>query len=223
MIYVDGGAKLRSYTPSGATLLDVGCGTGLTMSTYRVGMRSVEFYGVDGYHRPEEVQGFVKFTQQDVDGTRLPYADNFFDVVVLCHILEHVHHPVALVHEVFRILKSGGVVYIETPSTNSLWVPPLRLFNHDYSAANYYDDYTHVGRPQTIHSLFHMLHRNGFDVAEVEYARPKHWILRGLKYMLSGLAHRQRRTLNTGIWYLVGWAVYGVARKNPTKSLPSYV
>jgi hypothetical protein len=29
--------------------------------------------------------------------------------------------------------------------------------------------------------------------------------------------------LNTGIWYLAGWAVYGIGRKNENKKTASYV
>jgi SAM-dependent methyltransferase len=223
MLYVDGGATLRRFTPPGARLIDIGCGTGKTVAAYRQGMEGVEIHGIDGYFDPGSVDPAIKFTRQDVDGTILPYEDNFFDVAILSHILEHVRAPVTLINEAHRILKPGGVIYVETPSVRSLWVPQLPLFNEQYAAANFYDDYTHVGRPQTIHSLYHLLHRNGFDVVEVKYARPPGWIHRGLRYILSGLKHRLRPPLCTGIWYLVGWAIYGIGRKSEGKSVPSYV
>ena len=223
MIYVDGGEKLRRLTAAGSRLLDIGCGTGLTVSSYRVGMDEVEIYGIDAYHEPEEVQSFINYTKQDIDGTALPYEDAFFDVVVLCHILEHVRSPVTLIREAFRVLRPGGVIYVETPSVRSMRVPDLRFLREQYAAANFYDDFTHVGRPQTSHSLFHLLNRNGFDVLEVEFARPRHWIIKGIRHVVSGTLHKNRVILCTGIWYLVGWAIYGVGRKNEDKRVPSYV
>jgi SAM-dependent methyltransferase len=223
MIYVDGGEKLRSLTMAGARLLDIGCGTGVTVSSYRVGMQNVEIYGIDAYHEPDEVQSSIKYTKQDIDGAVLPYEDGFFDVVVLCHILEHVRSPITLIREAFRVLRPGGVIYVETPSVRSMRVPDLRFLREQYAAANYYDDFTHIGRPQTGHSLFHLLNRNGFDVLEVEFARPRHWILKGIRHVVSGTLHKNRVTLCTGIWYLVGWAIYGVGRKNEDKKVPSHV
>ena len=223
MIYVDGGEKLRKFTPPGSRLLDIGCGTGLTASSYRVGMRQVELYGIDAYHDPSEVRSFINYTKQDIDGETLPFESRFFDVAVLCHILEHLRNPLNLVAETFRVLRPGGVIYVETPSVRSLLVPGLRFQNEQYAAANYYDDFTHIGRPQTIHSLFHLLDRNGFDVLEVDYARPRHWIRTGLRHILSAPRHKNRATLCTGIWYLVGWAIYGIGRKNEDKKVPSHV
>ncbi len=223
MIYVDGGEKLRELTAIGSKLLDIGCGTGLTISSYRIGMQEVEIHGIDAYHDPTEVEDFIKYTKRDIDGICLPYDDNFFDVVVLCHVLEHVRNPVLLITEAFRVLRPGGFIYVETPSIRSLLVPEIRFLQEQYAAANFYDDYTHVGRPQSLHSLYHLLNRNGFDIAEIAYARPRHWILIGLKYILRGTVHKNRRTLCTGIWHLVGWAIYGIGRKNPDKQTRSHV
>jgi 2-polyprenyl-3-methyl-5-hydroxy-6-metoxy-1,4-benzoquinol methylase len=39
-----------------------------------------------------------------------------FDVVVMNHILEHVSAPVALLHDVYRLLRPGGVVHIAVPN-----------------------------------------------------------------------------------------------------------
>lgn len=223
MIYVDGGEKLRSFTRAGSRLLDVGCGTGRTISTYRIGMQDVAIYGIDAYQDPAQVQHFINYVKQDIDGVPLPYEDEFFDVVVLCHILEHVRHPVMLINEVFRVLRPDGIVYVETPSVRSLFVPDIRFLNEQYAAANFYDDFTHIGRPQTIHSLYHLLDRNGFDVVEVNYARPRHWLREGIRHLITGVLYKQRTTLCSGIWYLVGWAIYGIGRKHSTKTVLSHV
>jgi SAM-dependent methyltransferase len=223
MIYVDGGAKLGSFVPSGSRLLDIGCGTGRTTAAYREKLTNVEIFGVDGFHEPAEVQSFIRYTKHDVDGTRLPYEDAYFDVVVLNHILEHVRSPVSLINETCRVLRPGGIIYLETPSVRSMFVPDMRFMNEQYAAVNYFDDFTHVGRPQTIHSLFHLLNRNGFDVVEVEYARPQRWIRIGVINLLRGLRHKNRNIFSSGIWHLVGWSIYGIARKNDAKRIPSYV
>ncbi len=222
MIYVDNGKKLRTLTPPNSKLLDVGCGTGNMVAIYCVGMENVQIFGVDSSCDPSEVQPFINYTKQNVDGSTLPYDHNIFDTVVLCHLLEHVRESVNLIKEVHRVLRPNGVIYIETPSVRSMLMPELRFMNSQYAAINFFDDYTHNGRPQSIHSLFHLLDRNGFDVMEVEYARPKLWIVKGVRKAIVGLSKRNRRLLCQGLWYLSGWAVYGIARKNPTKRVPHY-
>jgi len=72
-------------------------------------------------------------------------ADNTYDVVTLCHVIEHVHEPNRLLKEVFRLLKPEGIVWIDTPNLKSLghrWFgqhwrdldPPRHLVLFNYSS-----------------------------------------------------------------------------------------
>jgi len=58
---------------------------------------------------------FGKKTQIIFDCQAIPYADNFFDCVIAQAVLEHVVNPEICVGEIYRVLKSHGYVYIETP------------------------------------------------------------------------------------------------------------
>ena len=50
------------------------------------------------------------------DGVTLPYKDEQFDLLVSGHIIEHTESPKDYLHEVMRVLKTGGFLYIEFPS-----------------------------------------------------------------------------------------------------------
>lgn len=48
------------------------------------------------------------------------YPENAFDAVIVSHVIEHVHDPVALLDECRRILRPGGVLVVITPNVASL-------------------------------------------------------------------------------------------------------
>ena len=49
------------------------------------------------------------------DAHRLPFGDGVFHGVICQAVLEHTRQPEAVVEEIGRVLKPGGLVYIETP------------------------------------------------------------------------------------------------------------
>lgn len=56
--------------------------------------------------------------QGDLD--TLDGVDSKFDVITMCHVIEHVHDPVASLRACHRLLKPGGLLWIETPNIQSL-------------------------------------------------------------------------------------------------------
>lgn len=51
----------------------------------------------------------------------LPYADASFDIVVSLDVFEHIQDDVKAVSEVYRVLKSGGVLVFGVPAFQFLW------------------------------------------------------------------------------------------------------
>lgn len=73
----------------------------------------VDKYTDTNYHRSGNIKVLNNQKFINADGEHLPFADNEFDYVICCHVLEHVEDPVQFLSEIFRVGKAG---YLETPS-----------------------------------------------------------------------------------------------------------
>ena len=65
-----------------------------------------------------------------IEGTKLPFPDGSFDVVVSNHVLEHVGERAdqsSHMREIARVLRSDGVAYLATPNRWTLLEPHFRL------------------------------------------------------------------------------------------------
>jgi SAM-dependent methyltransferase len=136
----------RHFEP-GARLLDVGCGTGWLADHF------ADYTGLDG--SPDAVAAATERRRNvalhDVSEP-LPFEDASFDAVVMKDLLEHVPDPVALVHEVRRVLRPGGRAFASSPDAQR-WV---------------WDDYTHR-RPFTRKSFRLLFADQGLAVERVGY------------------------------------------------------
>jgi SAM-dependent methyltransferase len=108
-------ALIRRYAPlEGRRILDVGCGLG----TYVKKMRdfSEEVYGVDV--DPEKVAEASQTLPniQIAPAEKLPFADGFFDVVLLHEVIEHVEDDRQSIREAHRVIKRGGRIVIFAPN-----------------------------------------------------------------------------------------------------------
>src|SRR4026209_1029993 len=79
----------------------------------------------------------------DLDDLPYPFADDSFDEVIGRHVIEHVANPLAVMCELHRITRSGGVVKVVAPHwTNPDFATDLTHRNHlnSYSFRNLTDE-----------------------------------------------------------------------------------
>jgi 2-polyprenyl-3-methyl-5-hydroxy-6-metoxy-1,4-benzoquinol methylase len=104
---------------SGKTLLDIGCGEGFflfnatkagyTTKGIEISQDAAEYagreFGLDVEAKPFE---------------ELQFPENYFDVITLWQVLEHVPYPLKVLKEVHKILKPEGLLATSTPDIESI-------------------------------------------------------------------------------------------------------
>lgn len=96
----------------GLNILDIGCGSG-AISGYFSENNNV--YSVDVEKQIDsEFEDKINFFK--VSGTKLPFENNFFDIVISNHVIEHLPAQKSHLKEIKRVLKPKGICYISTPN-----------------------------------------------------------------------------------------------------------
>jgi predicted SAM-dependent methyltransferase len=60
------------------------------------------------------------FTTVKIDITNIQYEDNSFDVIICCHVFEHIQNDLRAMSELYRVLKHGGWAILQVPISLSL-------------------------------------------------------------------------------------------------------
>lgn len=144
--------KIVSKKP--AKILNIGCGTGGTIPYLE------KFGEVTNVDTSPEV---VKYLEQNgianvvlVDGLKLPFKANSFDVVVGFDVLEHIEDEETALNEWRRVLRPGGKMFLTVPAYQWLWS------DHDVSL--------HHFRRYTKKRLKAKVVQSRFEPAKLSYA-----------------------------------------------------
>ena len=118
-----------------ARKLNVGCGT-----DYRMGWINLDFnkkFKADVYYDLNNIYS----------GRRLPFKDNYFNLIILYDVLEHFPEPLSILRELYRICKKGGIIEIKVPNGSWVWDNldhKHQFFINSFNVINF-DDYCSGG------------------------------------------------------------------------------
>jgi len=211
--------KCFSELKEGSKVLDVGCFGFQVFNACNRMQKSVIHYGVD-YCSPETSlipPGFT-FNKVDLNIEKLPHTNDFFDLIIATHIIEHLKDPISFFSELVRVCKPGGKIYIEAPSERSIIIPGNPFQYDRFFSTSYFDDPTHMQRVWTPQSFYRLSKYFSCDVLSV--GRIKSWKMRlAFPILLPyALLTKNGKLLQSIIWGTVGWAAFVVVQKPSDKA-----
>ena len=98
--------ELARVVPRRARVLDVGCGSGY-IAHHLTALLGARVTGLDVAQSAAAPIEYLRY-----DGRRFPVPDSSFDAVLLCYVLHHAQDIHALLNEVRRVLRAGGLVVV---------------------------------------------------------------------------------------------------------------
>jgi len=203
--------RLAARLQAGDAVLDVGCGRGDWLSGLARRRTDLILAGVDR-RRGSRVPTRADFAPVDLEAGSLPYPANAFRLVVCAHVLEHLHDPGPITHEIRRVLAPDGRLYVEVPSERTERAPSMPRWFGPGPALAFRDDPTHVGRPWSPGELNEFLGARAFDVIRSGRARsPALWPASG-PLLAFGVVGRDARAAHRALEQIAGLASYAVAR-----------
>lgn len=108
---------IKSIRHTSGTVLEIGTG----ISTLLEDLPNFEKFGIDiapdSIKRAQQIckERHINANLQVADATKLPFANNFFDVIVSSHVLEHIKDDAAVLQECARVLKPGDELIFWVP------------------------------------------------------------------------------------------------------------
>jgi SAM-dependent methyltransferase len=125
------------------------------------GFKKVELHGAEtrpSFIQYAEANGVKVFFGKMEDAS---YPDNYFDVIYMRHMIEHLANPRVALREVYRTLKPGGLLRIECPNIDSI---SEKIFKRNYYGFWPLPRHIHMFSPKTLPSF---LESEGFEIERV--------------------------------------------------------
>lgn len=169
--------QIRIPTKINGKFLDIGCGDGKELYKYK--RKGWNTFGV-------EINDFVaKYAREKYDlniftGTveEACFRDEYFDLIILNHVIEHLSDPKATLTEIKRILKSNGTLIISLPNADSFEAKRFKEYWTGWDLPRHLYHFT----PSTITSL---LNETGFEIIKIDFDSNPNNVLASLKYVLK--------------------------------------
>ena len=153
----------------GKKLLDAGSGSGqflYEMKEFGMGVQGIE---PGNFNKESKKKQDIKIKKTDL--LKAKYPKEYFDIITINHVLEHVLEPIKIIKEMYRILRKNGKLIIGVPNYRSL---AFFLFGKSWYQLDI---------PRHLHNfsdkiLVKKLQEEGFKIKRVRYnSRPSQFTI----------------------------------------------
>ena len=153
---------------SNQRVLEIGFGSGATLFSFET---SCEIHGLEISHsaiaRAQEKARKLGYKVSDfriAEGALLPYPNEYFDVIMASHVVEHVEDDRGLLKEISRVLKPDGIAVLLIP-INEIYDDPNHV--HHYTSLEFVElakgSSLHVAYQIENELLFHLVEKFYFE------------------------------------------------------------
>lgn len=153
-------------------ILDIGCGSGLYLALLKnIGW---DTYGVEvNKYACEYAKNLgINIFCGELEEANFP--SNYFDVIRIVHVLEHLPFPLQSFMEIRRILKPNGIIYLEIPNQRSF---AFKCFKERWLSV---DGHLYAFSPFTLNFLCKKV---GLYIKKIKFKSSKGIILDSLGYL----------------------------------------
>ncbi len=167
-------------------LLDIGTGSGYFLKLAKD--RGFDVLGIEASERASqfanENYGVPVLNIAAVE--EAGFEDRSFDVVTLCHVIEHLPYPQNTLKEIHRILRDNGILLVITPNYKTLITVlsrlnrrlgyPVKTLESDYELKTWEDGFYHLRPRETsnkgytlylLHNFYHLFFFNPMTLKEL--------------------------------------------------------
>jgi methionine biosynthesis protein MetW len=100
-------------------ILDLGCGKGELAEMLSLYLKAKEVIGVDIDEEALKVASklyHIMTIKVDLNAGKLPFKDNYFDLILMSEVVEHVYNTDYVLSESWRVLDPQGYMILTTPN-----------------------------------------------------------------------------------------------------------
>lgn len=192
-----GRAYMAMVPAADAEVIDIGCGDGRLLDTLRLSCPpGWRFYGIDWSEQAVQRICRKGYEGRSGDISRLDTSDwrGKFDLALMHQLIEHVRDPREILEKIGRMLKSGGILSVETPDIES-W--DFQLLRKRYWSGYHIPRHFYIFNKKNFAELAREV---GFEVVStVSLVNPVAWIHSLKSYLAdhrfvrrsAGLFHHQ--------------------------------
>lgn len=178
-------------------LLDVGCSHGTYTFSMALEKQMQKVIGIDiNQHSINDglkilkVLDFpnVNFFKQDI--LKCDFPDEYFDIVIMGEVIEHIQDTDTLLKEIRRILRPRGILIISTPycesSEENLHVPAMRRVGENQIDESLFKGYFHVRSGYSETDMIKLLEKHEFNIMKMSTLKVPNFLGRSHMALFPG-------------------------------------